>query len=123
MNEIKNSHLMTDEQRLMRDARIRLAQEVAALLSTEDPQGSMIATTMSNIDLMEALYVAYDTGIVTDSYGDPMPFAQIVRSVCQILDRPIPSNPYDCARRGQRRKGVLRSNFITRYAKRMNADK
>ena len=126
------SFTLTDEQRRLRDARLRLAQEVAALLSTQNTlitpitqntpntqstPTTSLTPTMSNLDLMEALHIAYDTGVVTCPDGEPMTFMQIVRRVCRLFNRPVPMNPYDCARRGEQRKGVLRHNFLTRYAR------
>jgi hypothetical protein len=69
---------------------------------------------------MEALHEAYLSGAVRDEEGRVMTFMQLVRRACMILHMPVPRNPYDCARRGQIRKGMINSSYLERYSYLLN---
>ena len=96
-----------------REAERMLAQEVKQLMTRTETEG--LTWTGSRRDLMEALHVAFTTGIITDSEGMGLSFTTIVSHTCQVLHTPVPSNPYGCAQRGSRRKGVFRRSYIERY--------
>lgn len=109
----KKTFTLSDEQRLRREAQVRLAEEVRSLLKQDERE--RLHWTGTTTDLIEALHVASDTGLVTDDEGNPLSFMQIVKRACLILHHRVPGNPYDTAMRGHRRKGVLRHNYEDRY--------
>jgi hypothetical protein len=109
----RKTFMLTDEQRVRREAQTRLAEEVRSMLHQNERE--RLHWTGTTTDLMEALHVAFDTGLLTNDEGDPMSFMQIVRQACRILHHRMPGNPYDAAMRGTRRKGVLRHNYADRY--------
>lgn len=113
----QNNYLLSDAQRFSREAQQHLASEVADLLSRRDE--THLSWQGSTFDLMEALHVAYLTAMITDREGNPLPFSRIVRRVCSQLSLPVPRNPYDYARRGTMRKGIVRLNYFDRYCRQL----
>lgn len=97
-----------------------LANEVARLLNRSDSEG--LHWQGSVTDLMEALHVAYTTGIITTQEGLIAPFHDIVRQACQVLHIKEPHNPYECAARGSRRKCMRNSPYMSRYTRRLSDD-
>lgn len=119
MNTTTNlSALMaTDSMKTRREAQQLLAQEVTALLRHDDVDSLHWQGT--RIDLMEALHLAYETGELQDEDGISLPFTVIVSRACRLLHIAQPSNPYECASRGSRRKGRKMVSYLDRYARRL----
>ena len=109
--------MATEHMKTQREAQQLLAQEVMALLSHHENEG--LHWTGTSIDLMEALHLAYETGLLEDDEGTCLPFTLIVGRACRLLHVPQPSNPYECASRGSRRKGRKMPSFIDRYVRRL----
>ena len=102
---------MNKEERQM--AINRLAEETKLLLRQSERENLHWKGT--RLDLMEALYEVYLNGSIRDDMGQPLPFMSLVRQACTILHVAVPRNPYDCARRGMQRKGLIRPNYLDRY--------
>ena len=103
-----NQHRM-----LRHEVESHLAAEVAQLLDCHKEEGLHWHGTC--IDLMEALHTAFLTGLLVDSDGIIIPFQQMVDRACQVLHRNTPRNPYECAARGRRRKGLHSQPYLQRY--------
>ena len=114
-NFMKNT-MATDEQKMRREAQDKLANEVKGLLSHEEQEGLRWKGT--SVDLMEALHVAYETGLLQDEDGICLSFNNIVRHACRLLHVVVPRNPYETAARGSRRKGLQMNSYMTRYVRR-----
>ena len=112
-NKLMNTMMATERQKYRRMAEERVADEVRQLLSHNEGEGLKWRGT--NVDLMEALHVAYSTGILTDENGICLSFSHIVGRACSVLHMAVPSNPYETAARGRRRKGRLMSTYMDRY--------
>ena len=109
----KQPMLATEGQKLRREAQTKLASEIEQLLTHTEQEGLRWKGT--RIDLMEALHLAYETGLLQDESGISMKFTTLVRLACQLLHVSPPSNPYECASRGRRRKGMLMNSYLERY--------
>ena len=103
-----NQHRM-----LRHEVESHLAAEVAQLLDCHKEEGLHWHGTC--IDLMEALHTAFLTGLLVDSDGIIVPFQHIVDQACQLLHVNTPRNPYECAARGRRRKGLQSRPYMQRY--------
>lgn len=112
MDTMKNT-MATEGQRKRREAQQQLAGEVERLMSHDEQEGLQWKGT--HTDLMEALHVAYETGALQDEWGICLSFSSIVRRVCRLLHVNEPRNPYECASRGQRRKGMQMTPYLERY--------
>lgn len=97
----------------LRKAKVRLTEEVSELMGRNADE--QLRWTASKVDLMEALYYAYEQGTIRDDEGVPVPFRTMVAQCCQVLHVGAPSNPYEMANRGRLRKGVKHRNFMERY--------
>ena len=104
----------TNNKAFRREAERRLAQEVGRVLASSSDD--CLHWQGSNIDLMEALHVSFTCGCLCDSNGQYLSFTAIVDRVCSVLHHRVPSNPYECAARGSRRKGMHGRPYIDRYA-------
>ena len=109
--------LATENMKTQREAQQQLAQEVLNLLTHREDEG--LQWTGTNIDLMEALHLAYETGSLQDDEGICLTFTTIVCRACTLLHVSQPSNPYECASRGCRRKGRRMQSFLCRYVRGM----
>lgn len=97
----------------LRRAKEQLAEEVSQLMGHSSEEN--LKWTASAIDLMEALYYAFQEQTMTDDYGVPLSFRHIVNRCCQVLHVKVPRNPYESANRGRMRKGVKCMNYLKRY--------
>lgn len=113
---MKNT-MATDEQKMRREAESWLADEVRRLMEEHEEQEGL-RWKGTSIDLMEALHVAYETGLLQDENGVCLSFCYIVRCVCTVLHVSIPRNPYEAAARGRRRKGMHMNPYLMRYMNR-----
>ena len=118
MDIMKNT-MATDGQKRRRQAEEQLAGEVRELLARDEHEGLRWQGTA--IDLMEALHVAYETGSLQDEQGICLSFTVIVRRACGVLHRRCPRNPYECACRAKRRKGLLMNTYLSRYLRLMDS--
>ena len=105
--------LADNETLLRREAQHLLAAEVGRLLAS--PDASPRCWTGSQADLMEALYLAFETGDLTDDMGLPITFTSLVRKVFARLGRSVPGNPYKVARIASARKGIRQQCYLNRY--------
>lgn len=103
----------TIDRAFRREAERRLAQEVGRVLNRRAEEA--LQWQGSSIDLMEALHVSFTTGCLHDSEGCYLSFIDIVSRVCTVLHQPVPRNPYECAARGRRRKGMYNRPYLERY--------
>lgn len=103
----------TKDREIRREAERRLAQEVGRVLTRRDDESLQWQGT--SIDLMEALHISFTTGCLHDSNGQYLSFIDIVEEVCRVLHQPVPRNPYECAARGSRRKGMQSRPYLDRY--------
>ena len=104
-----------------RQAEHQLAHEVGRVL------GHTAADDLhwrgSLVDLMEALHTVYTTYLLTDDEGISLSFIHIVSQACAVLHVAAPSNPYELAARGSRRKGLHSLPYMERYLRRLSAGK
>ena len=114
MQNTMNSVLASEQARQRREAEMLLAQEVERIMYEHQEQEGLHWKGTS-IDLMEALHVAYDTGMIQDEWGVCLRFSTIVNRVCHVLHVTPPRNPYECASRGRRRKGMQQRTYLERY--------
>lgn len=91
----------------------RLATEVERLLNRNDDEG--LSWAGSRRDLVEALHVAFSTGLIEDGEGCQLTFKNMVGRACNVLHIAPPNDPYELAARAHRRKGRQRSTFMRRY--------
>lgn len=110
--------MATDKIRAQREAQQRLADEVKSLMEHEEHEGLYWSGTST--DLMEALHAAYSTGQLQDEQGICLTFRTIVSRVCSVLHVGQPHNPYECASRGRRRKGMRMNSFMERYERQIS---
>ena len=109
-------HLLATANERMKNlqaARQLLAEEMTALLDHHEEEN--LTWKGSKVDLMEAIYCTYESETMTDDYGMPVAFAELVRRCCCILHVSVPRNPYEAACRGRRRKGIKRPSYMQRY--------
>ena len=118
MNIMKNT-MATEGQKKRREAQQQLAGEVKNLMGHSEHEG--LCWQGTRIDLMEALHLAYETGSLHDEQGICLSFSTIVCRACRVLHVSCPRNPYECAARGKRRKGMLMNTFMCRYERQMQA--
>ena len=118
MDIMKNT-MATDGQKKRREAQQQLAGEVKNLMDRSEQEG--LCWQGTRIDLMEALHVAYETGCLQDEQGICLSFSFIVCRACRVLHVRCPRNPYECASRGKRRKGMQMNTFMCRYERQMQA--
>jgi hypothetical protein len=103
----------TEHMERMRKARQMMAEEVAQLMKhTPEEQ---LRWTRSKMDLMEALYYVFESGLLHDDMGIATTFAEIVRQCCSVLHVKVPGNPYLMAYRGRLRKGIKNISYMNRY--------
>jgi hypothetical protein len=102
-----------------REAERHLAQEVGQVLGHQPCDN--LYWQGSTTDLMEALHLAYTSFRLTDAEGLCLSFAYIVDRGCAVLHVARPTNPYELAARGSRRKGLHRTSYLQRYMRRMDA--
>lgn len=114
MDESTTTPFASNRQMKQRKAMMQMAHEVEQLLTHHQEQEGL-TWTQSKVDLMEALYYAYETGTLHDDYGMLLSYAEIVRQGCELLHVTPPSNAYLLASRGRQRKGMKRLNFMERY--------
>lgn len=117
MTNTTNYPLATESQKMRRLAEQMLADEVKGLLNRDEQEGLKWKGT--SIDLMEALHVAYSTGSLQNEEGICLSFNSIVNRACRLLHVGRPHNPYECAARGRRRKGMQMNSYLERYQRRM----
>lgn len=113
--------MANDTVRARREAEIELTNEVEQLLKDKKNKGKL-KWTGTVVDLMELLHIAFSTGIIRDKYGIGITFTRLVSDICRRLGVDKPSNPYECALRGSRRKGVKSTSFMQRYLRRRASD-
>lgn len=70
-------------------------------------------------DLMELTHVAWLTGEIADSKGNPVSFRDLAFHVADVLGCHCPKNPYSLAERCRMRKSVKRLPIMDRYLKLM----
>ena len=114
MQNTLNCALASEQTRQRREAEMLLAQEVERIMNEHGEQEGL-HWAGTRVDLMEALHVAYNTGMIQDEWGVSLKFNTIVSRVCRVLHVALPRNPYEIASRGQRRKGMLQRTFLERY--------
>ncbi|MBP3252267.1 MAG: hypothetical protein J6M25_06455 [Prevotella sp.] len=117
------THFSENEGTMMnrRQAEHQLAHEVGRVLGHTATDN--LHWKGSLVDLMEALHTAYTTYLLTDDEGISLSFIHIVSRVCAVLHVVTPSNPYELAARGSRRKGLHSLPYMTRYLRRLSAGK
>ena len=103
---------------MKRQAERRLASEVEQLMSHQECE--MLQWTGSQIDLMEAAYVAFVSCTLQNDEGNYLSFIDIVRTTCSLLHVALPRNPYETAARGRRRKGLRNRPYLERYTVKVN---
>ena len=82
-------HLLATANERMKNlqaARQLLAEEMTALLDHHEEEN--LTWKGSKVDLMEAIYCTYESETMTDDYGMPVAFAELVRRCCCILPTP-----------------------------------
>ena len=115
--EIMKNTLASEGQKRRREAQQLLAGEVKKLMERNEQEG--LCWQGTHIDLMEALHVAYETGALQDEQGICLSFAFIVCRACRVLHVHCPRNPYECASRAKRRKGMQMNTYLDRYERLM----
>jgi hypothetical protein len=113
LKETHHSGSKVRSEELRQEAILRLAEEVGLLL--RQPEREQLHWRASRLDLMEALYEVFLVQGVRDEQGRPLTFMQLVRATCRVLHMDVPRNPYDCAARGRRRKGLISQPYLDRY--------
>ncbi|MBQ9644811.1 MAG: hypothetical protein IJV24_00445 [Prevotella sp.] len=113
------THYSENEGAMMnrRQAEHRLAHEVGRVLAHTATDN--LHWQGSRVDLIEALHTAYTTFLLTDDEGVSLSFIHIVSQACSVLHVAMPSNPYELAARGSRRKGLHSLPYMTRYLHRL----
>ena len=111
-NGVPNNLMASDELKLKREVQLKLANEVERLLHHDGQEE--LRWRGSRADLMEALYLVYDTGELKDDYGQLVNYSQLVRRVCQLLHLRVPSNPHKVATLACCRKGVRQMTYMDR---------
>lgn len=103
---------------MQRQAERRLASEVEQLMRHSESEE--LKWTGSQMDLMEAAYVAFVSCTLQNDEGNYLSFIDIVRALCSILHVTLPRNPYETAARGKRRKGFRNRPYMERYTDILN---
>jgi hypothetical protein len=103
------------------EAQLQLTSEIAQLLSMQDNE--RLHWSGSITDIIEALYLAYETRMLCGGNGLPLTFTTMVRCATRLLQLPQLKNPFDTAARGRRRKGILSDNYLTRYRRLLDEGK
>ena len=113
-HEQHTTHLGQQPRQLLRhEVERQLVSEVGQLLAHQPDEG--LTWDSSQSDLIEALHVAFTTGMLADAEGNMMPFRSLVGRAASVLHFRPPRNPYQVASRAARRKGVQRTSFMRRY--------
>lgn len=102
-----------DKRQLLREAELRMTEEVASLLKQNEDE--LLHWRGTTTDLMEALHTAFLTQRLRDAMGQPYSFRALVNDACRLLHVRVPSNPYEYATRGRRRKGQVNYSYMERY--------
>ena len=96
-----------------RAARARLTEELNEMMKLKPEDGAHWTGTLC--DLVEAVHVAYETGTLCNSLGQPLTFTQLVTDTCRALNVSPPANPRRTAYQARHRKGIRQYSFFERY--------
>lgn len=85
---------------------------VRLITAPADKQSRWVGTQS---DLMELVYMAYESGAVRDKCGCPLSMAKLAGRACRRLHVKPPYNCYHAAARARQRKGVRRHTLVERF--------
>lgn len=102
-----------EENELKMSAEIQIINDMIELKKRSPEEGLRWKSTKQ--DLFQMIYILYESGQVTDGYGVPATFCELVKCFCEILHLRVPSNPRQYVKQSLCCKGLRKSPLLLRY--------
>ncbi|MBQ0074141.1 MAG: hypothetical protein KBT34_08085 [Prevotella sp.] len=104
-----------EETEKMMAAELLIIKDMKELIKKDPKEGLEWKSTKQ--DLFQMIHILYESEEMTDEYGVPLSYQELVRRFCNILRIQVPRNPCTYVRQSLDCKGCRRAPLLMRYVR------